>query len=114
LLEESTVASDAIGRIPFLVVAAALGVVAFGVVFLGFELKLGVYSLVLLVVPAAVAVVYASQYSRRSSEPGDSGADPDGPTAEPFDDPVEEADRMAGATAAEGSEPPSSESEKSP
>lgn len=98
---------ETVGRIPFLVVTAVLGVVAFGLVVLGLELKLGVYSLALLAVPVGVAIFYTARYARDHSE--DSGEE-----GEQFDDPVEEADRISSEPAAPANEPPTPELETPP
>jgi hypothetical protein len=92
------VESGAFGRVPFVVIAVAVGVMAFGFVALGYELKLGIYSLALLAIPLVVAMAYLSQYSRRPYEPwvAPGSGETDDPSDEPFDDPVEEADRISG------------------
>lgn len=104
----------AFGRLPFAVVAVAVGAIALGVVALGFELKLGVYSLVLLAVPFAVATVYLSQYSRQPYEtPHPVGASGES-SEEPFDDPVEEADRIAQELAVKEGDPAPTDAETDP
>lgn len=92
-------------------IAVAVGVMAFGFVALGYELKLGIYSLALLAIPLVVAMVYLSQYSRRPYEPwaGSSSSDPDVAVDEPFDDPVEEADLISGQPVPTDGDPASPE-----
>jgi hypothetical protein len=113
LREEAGVASSQFGQVPFGIVVALLGFASLGVVVLGLERKLGAYSLLLLAVPLVIAAVYLSQYSRRPDVPSSarvSGAPMDPPN-EPFDDPVEEADRIASTPTTPGSPPPSEEGE---
>lgn len=87
-------ASTGFGELPFVAVTGAVAALSLGVVALGLFLHLGVWSLVLLVIPGAIVAVYIGQYAKlHPSEPVASGADLTGPD-EPFDDPVEEADRM--------------------
>jgi len=88
----------------FPVVAVALGALAVGLIELGRYWGLGLLSLVLLAAPVALAVVYVGWYRQLPYEPRGvpPGARPTsllGPTTdEPFEDPVEEADRLDQAT----------------
>ena len=91
-------ADHAFGRLPFAAVAGVVGAISLGVVILGVRLHWGIWSLGLLVIPGAIAAVYIRQYAEVApaatpSTPGVAGD----PTHEdePFDDPVEEADRLA-------------------
>jgi hypothetical protein len=81
----------------FGVFACALAVLTFGMVLLGSYLNLGVDSFLLLLVPAAAAGAYLAWYRTLPLEP--SRIPKAAPTpvddAETFDDPVEEADRLA-------------------
>lgn len=85
------------------VVAVALGALAVGLVELGRYLGLGLASLFLLAVPFVLALVYSLWYRTLPYEPrgGPTGmgafAGTMGPTDEPFEDPVEEADRLGRA-----------------
>jgi hypothetical protein len=99
--------SDAVGQIPFVVIAASLGIVALGMVALGWFLKLGIYSLGLLVVPLVIGWFYISKYSERPYEPRvpPRSATAAPPSTEPFDDPVEEADRIGPVPAEAGPAP---------
>ncbi|MGA9840183.1 MAG: hypothetical protein WBF81_07280 [Thermoplasmata archaeon] len=99
---------EAFGRVPLPAVAAALALISFGIVALGIYLHLGMYWPVLLVLPLAIAAVYISQYSRRPFEPSPPRTTGEPATDEPFDDPVEEADRIE-AAAPEGTTPPTDE-----
>jgi len=101
------------------VVAVLIGALTMGVVVLGRYLDLGVYGLLLLAVPIAVAVAYLVWYSRLPYEPPAprarpaSMAAPAGPVPdEPFEDPVEEADRFDSAAAAQA--PPSDQGADEP
>jgi hypothetical protein len=99
--------SGTIARIPFVAVAAALAAGALGIVVLGIYLKLGVYSLALLSVPVVIGLLYLSRYSGPGDVPPPSGPAPEDAAAEPFDDPVEEADRIdAGSAVPENESPP--------
>ena len=82
------------------VVAVLIGALTAGVVVLGRWLNLGVYGLLLLAVPIAIALAYLVWYSKLPYEPPTPRARPAAPGAaaeatpdEPFEDPVEEADR---------------------
>jgi hypothetical protein len=79
------------------VVTALLAALALGLVFLGRYLGLGVYSLALIAIPLALAVAYLAWYRTLPYEPTTGpAASPLGPgTEEPFEDPVEEADRLS-------------------
>lgn len=80
------------------VVAVLIGLVTIGLLFLGRFLNLGIYTLLLLAVPIALAVAYLVWYSRLPYEPWRPPATIAAPVAaapeEPFEDPVEEADRL--------------------
>ena len=80
----------------FPVVTGLLAALALGLVLLGFYWGLGRTAIFLLAVPIALAVVYLAWYSRLPYVPPHptpgSGSSPD--DAEPFEDPVEEADRL--------------------
>ena len=82
------------------VVAVALGALAVGLVELGRYWSLGLVSLAFLVVPLALAIVYIRWYHRLPYTPPGTPArapstSPLSPGAEePFEDPVEEADRL--------------------
>jgi len=87
------------------VVAVMIGALTIGLVLLGRYLNLGIYTLLLLGVPIALAVAYLVWYSKLPYEPlrarvpvASSLAAP-GPD-EPFEDPVEEADRLDAETKA--------------
>lgn len=107
-----------LARVPFPIMVVVIAIVALAVEFAGFEAKLGAWSLVLLVIPGALAAVYFTAYVRLPYEPPPARSRPVAapPTLEDeeFVDPVEEADRLEqGAGGAEGdagappSEPPS-------
>jgi len=96
------------------VVAVMLGALTVGLVELGRVSSLGEYSLLLLVIPIALAVIYISWYSALPYEPrGRPTTVPSLPASavggdEPFEDPVEEADRLdqeGGAPAPEAAAP---------
>ena len=82
------------------VVAVALGALTAGLVELGRYLRLGELTLALLAIPIALALAYLAWYRTLPYEPP---AAPSGPgssralgisSEEPFEDPVEEADRF--------------------
>jgi hypothetical protein len=83
------------------VVAVLIGALTLGLVLLGRYWNLGVVTLFLLVVPIALAVAYLWWYSKLPYEPLRPTAAPSRTPApppmvdEPFEDPVEEADRYA-------------------
>jgi len=85
-------------------VAVALGALAVGLIELGRYWGLGLLSLVFLAAPLALAVVYIGWYRQLPYEPrgvpaGARTTSLLGPTVdEPFEDPVEEADRFDRAT----------------
>ena len=96
------------------VVAVALGALAVGLVELGRVWSLGEDSLLLLVVPIALAGIYISWYRALPYEPrGRPSTDTSLEASavgrdEPFEDPVEEADRLdhEGGRIAPGTEAP--------
>ena len=73
------------------VVAVALGGVALGLVLVGRYYGLGLLAFVLLAIPIVLALVYVSWYRTLPYEPIFRTT---APAEEPFDDPVEEADRI--------------------
>lgn len=121
-------ASGFLTRLPFSIMVAVIAAVALGAEFLGIELKLGIWSLVLLLVPAVLAAVYLSEYLKLPYDPPPARSRPAASATttsledEEFVDPVEEADRLdraspdaAGeASAPEGSGPAPAESAESP
>jgi hypothetical protein len=86
-------------RLPLPVMAALVGGLALVVEVLGIEARLGVWSLALLALPAALAIVYLLEYRTLPYEPWHppSAAPAAAPSEdeEEFIDPVEEADRLA-------------------
>jgi len=88
------------------VVTVALGALAVGLIALGRYWGLGLSSLYFLVVPVALALLYARWYRTLPYEPRGvpAGARPVSLPGvaddEPFEDPVEEADRLSQARAA--------------
>ncbi|HYB79103.1 MAG TPA: hypothetical protein VEG66_05010 [Thermoplasmata archaeon] len=82
------------------VVAVALAALAVGFVELGRYWHLGEDALFLIVIPVALAVIYVSWYRtlpyepRRSPSVTPTSLVPGATTDEPFEDPVEEADRL--------------------
>lgn len=80
------------------VVAVLIGVLTLGLVLLGRFLGLGIYTLALLALPIGLALAYLVWYSKLPYEPrrvSGPAAAPFTPTPdEPFEDPVEEADRL--------------------
>jgi hypothetical protein len=89
------VAANWLGRLPFFGVVIGVAVAALGLVALGTYLRWGVWSLALLIVPGAFAAVYLTQYSQLPIAPPRPAPPAEPEDAEPFDDPVEEADRLA-------------------
>jgi hypothetical protein len=96
-----------LARVPFPIMVVVIAIVALAVEFAGFEAKLGAWSLVLLVIPGALAAVYFTAYVRLPYEPPPARSRPVAPPPtledEEFVDPVEEADRLEqGSRVAEG------------
>ncbi len=88
------------GEYPFVAVAALVGALTVGLIVLGLELKWGIFSYVLVVIPIAVAAAYLVSYARVApppvvAPPPSPAASPTTDEEEPFIDPVEEADRIA-------------------
>jgi len=79
------------------VVAALLAVLALGLIVLGRYLGLGVDTFFLLAVPILLAVAYLAWYRTLPYEPLRPAPPPAVAGDEPFEDPVEEADRIEGA-----------------
>jgi len=81
------------------VMAVVVAAITFAVILVGQWFGLGTYTLVLLAIPVAVAVGYLAWYRTLPFEPGPPKSSPGAPVAEsdpePFEDPVEEADRLA-------------------
>lgn len=94
----------AFGEYPFWLVATIVGALTLGLIFVGVELKWGAYSYVLVVIPIGVAAAYLVSYARVMPptpvpspvpRPSSTAGGGDAPQEEEFDDPVEEADRIA-------------------
>ena len=84
----------------FGVFACVIAVLTFGMVLLGSYLHLGVDSFLLLLVPAAAAAAYLAWYRTLPLAPSRIPKAAPAPVddEETFDDPVEEADRLAAAS----------------
>jgi hypothetical protein len=105
------VADGILVRIPLPVMATILAGLALGVEVLGYEARFGAWSLVLLALPAALAVAFLLEYRTLPHDAGPRRTKPTpAPAPEPpeeeFIDPVEEADRLEhAATVADPSAP---------
>jgi len=86
------------------VVVTLIGVLTLGLILLGRYWNLGITTLFLLVIPIALAVAYLSWYSKLPYEPlrlrprPAPAPSPPPVVEEPFEDPVEEADRYSQST----------------
>jgi hypothetical protein len=104
------VADQTLLRVPLPVMATIIAGLALLVEVLGIEARLGVWSLALLAIPGALAVVYLLEYRTLPYEPWHPRPAPTPATPSPEDDeeefvdPVEEADRL-GQTASSGADP---------
>ena len=100
------------------VAAVLLGALSLGLVYLGRSWGFGLYTLLLLIVPIALAVGYLAWYRTLPYEPSQRRVAPaPRPTAtpeEPFEDPVEEADRLDQGKEAEGTEAPAGDADVPP
>ncbi|HKN07112.1 MAG TPA: hypothetical protein VJ021_05875 [Thermoplasmata archaeon] len=99
-------AGRSFSMLSFGVFACLIAALTFGMVLLGSYLHLGVDTFLLLVVPAAAAAAYLAWYRTLPLEPARApkAAPPSADNEETFDDPVEEADRLATASENAGSE----------
>ena len=95
------------------VAATLIGVLTLAIVYFGRLWSWGIYTLFYLAVPIVLAVAYLAWYSTLPYEPWTRRAPPPptpapaAPVAdEPFEDPVEEADRLAQEHGAEAAETP--------
>ncbi|HTT45970.1 MAG TPA: hypothetical protein VMH38_08190 [Thermoplasmata archaeon] len=97
------------------VVAVLLGALSLCLVYLGRSWGFGLYTLLLLIVPIALAVGYLAWYRTLPYEPSQRRMTPaPHPAAapeEPFEDPVEEADRLDQGKGAEGTEVPAEDAD---
>lgn len=92
------------------VAAVLLGALTLSLIYLGRYWGFGAYTLLLLVVPIALAAAYLAWYRTLPYEPvaprPAGAAQSAAALDEPFEDPVEEADRYAQESGAEASEAP--------
>lgn len=115
-----------LARVPFPIMIGVVAGLALLVEYLGVDLKFGLWSLALLVIPAALALAYLIEFRRLPYEPPAarpaSGSAPQLRSVlddEPFVDPVEEADRWEtehhnGPEQGGSAPPPPAESPPSP
>jgi len=100
------------------VVAVLLGALSLVLVYLGRSWGFGDYTLLLLIVPIALAVGYLAWYRTLPYEPAQrrvtAAPRPAAAADEPFEDPVEEADRLDQEEGSEGTEAPAVDSDTPP
>jgi len=97
------------------VVAVLLGALSLALIYLGRSWGFGLFTLLLLIVPIALAVGYLAWYRTLPYEPFQRRVTPaPRPAAtpdEPFEDPVEEADRLDQGKGAEGTGVPAGDAD---
>jgi hypothetical protein len=108
------VGSNRLGQLPFFLVTGAIAAASLGVVALGVFLRWGVWSFALLIVPGVFAAVYLMQYSKLPYAAPAPPAPVAAEETEPFDDPVEEADRRSAEGAVSTDESPTAAAETGP